>query len=217
MVMDEKTKEVVKKMFSENMKDDVQMLVLTKETQEETSKKYTEVVIELANELKEIEPRIKVSFEKLEESKYTKKLNLETTPTILLNPEDYNIIFNGAPVGHEFNSLMNTIIMVSQKDSHLSEESKKKIKEISKETRIRTFVTPMCPYCPGMVILGNKAAIQNKNIIAEFVEATENLELSKKFNVSSVPQQSIDEKMDSKSVGAKNEEMFVEYLIKFAK
>jgi thioredoxin 1 len=128
----------------------------------------------------------------------------------------YKIIYNGAPLGMEASSFIETISLVSRKESNLSRESKEKLKNIDKDVMIRVFVTPTCPYCPQSVLLANQIAIESKGkVTAECVEANENMELSAKFNVMSVPQQVINDDIDSITIGIQPEEKFVEHILKY--
>jgi glutaredoxin len=73
---------------------------------------------------------------------------------------------------------------------------------------MQVFVTPTCPYCPQAVVLAHQFAMESDLVSAEMVEATEFPALSKRFNVSGVPQTTINEGKGT-LIGAAPEEKLV--------
>lgn len=76
---------------------------------------------------------------------------------------------------------------------------------------MQVFVTPTCPYCPKAVRLAHKAAIENDNITADMVEATEFPHLSMRYDVRGVPRTVVGENFPIE--GAVPEMEFVEKLV----
>ena len=106
---------------------------------------------------------------------------------------DYGIRYAGIPSGHEFSSLINTVLLVSGRDSKLSEDVRDMLKDLDQPVNMLVFVTPTCPYCPQAVVLAHQMALESPMIEAEMIEATEFPDLSMRFNVSGVPQTTINE------------------------
>lgn len=104
---------------------------------------------------------------------------------------DYGVRYAGIPSGHEFSSLINDLIRVSQRDSGLSEQTRAQLKDLKHPVHLMVFVTPTCPYCPQAVLLAHQMAMESPFIEAEMVEATEFPELSNRYHVSGVPQTTI--------------------------
>lgn len=104
---------------------------------------------------------------------------------------DYGIRYKGIPAGHEFSSLINDLVLVSHRDSNLSPETRKFLKGLTHPVHLQVFVTPTCPYCPRAVILAHQFAMESPLVEAEMVEAMEFPELSERFDVSGVPQTTI--------------------------
>ncbi len=103
--------------------------------------------------------------------------------------KDYGIRFSGVPSGHEFSTLISDILMVSRRDSGLSQKTREYLKALDRPLLLQVFVTPTCPYCPRAVLLAHQMAMENPAMIrAEGVEATEFHELAQKYYVSGVPQ-----------------------------
>ena len=105
--------------------------------------------------------------------------------------KDYGIRFYGMPSGHEFASLVNDLILVSQRDSGLLAETRKFLADLKQPVHLQVFVTPTCPYCPQAVILAHRMALESELVSADMVEATEFPELAERFGVSGVPQTTI--------------------------
>ncbi|MBI4928736.1 MAG: thioredoxin family protein, partial [Anaerolineae bacterium] len=103
------------------------------------------------------------------------------------------IRFKGIPSGHEFTSLVNTLLIVSRRESGLSADTRQFLKELTQPIHLQVFVTPTCPYCPRAVILAHQMALESPLVEAEMVEAMEFPELSDRFNVSGVPQTTINQ------------------------
>jgi glutaredoxin-like protein len=106
---------------------------------------------------------------------------------------DYGIRFLGIPAGHEFTSLIRTILMVSAGDSGLSAETRDFLATLDRPVLLQVFVTPTCPYCPQAVVLAHQMAFQSEMIEAEMIEATEFIDLSDQYGVSGVPHTVINE------------------------
>jgi glutaredoxin-like protein len=62
--------------------------------------------------------------------------------TVVMGDKDYGIRFFGIPSGYEFVSILESIVMVSKRDSGLSPETKKKLGGIKKPLHLEVFVTP---------------------------------------------------------------------------
>jgi glutaredoxin-like protein len=62
--------------------------------------------------------------------------------TLIAGEKDYGIRFYGIPSGYEFAALLDDILMVSSRDSGLSEESREKLVGLKSPLHIQVFVTP---------------------------------------------------------------------------
>lgn len=107
---------------------------------------------------------------------------------------DLGVQYSGIPSGHEFGTLINAILMVSGRDSGLSPQTREYIQKLDKPLHLQVFVTPTCPYCPRAVLLAYQMAMENPAMVrGEGIEATEFPELSARYNVSGVPQTTIND------------------------
>ena len=102
--------------------------------------------------------------------------------------------YYGFPGGHEFLTLVETIVDLSRGERLLSEGVRKRLRKLKKDVLIQVFVTPSCPYCPQMARLAYHMALESPHITAEVIEAQEFPELSQRFKVRAVPTTVIDGK-----------------------
>jgi len=106
---------------------------------------------------------------------------------------DFGIRFAGIPAGHEFTSLVYSLLLVSNKNSELEQPTRDFLASLKEPVHLQVFVTPTCPYCPRAVVLAHRMALESPLVEAEMVEAMEFPELSRKFNVGGVPQTTINQ------------------------
>lgn len=104
---------------------------------------------------------------------------------------DYGVRFLGAPAGHEFTSLIHDLLYVSRRSTDLTEETRTFLHGLDEPLLLQVFVTPTCPYCPQAVLLAHQMAMESSLVQAEMVESTEFRDLAIAFNVSGVPQTTI--------------------------
>jgi glutaredoxin-like protein len=126
---------------------------------------------------------------------------------------DYGIRFFGIPSGYEFTSLVNDLVMVSSRNSALTDQTRAYLKTLNQPVHLQVFVTPTCPYCPRAVVLAHQMAMESPWVEAEMVEASEFFDLANQFNVSGVPHTVINHGAGS-LVGAAPEEMLVQEIEK---
>lgn len=62
--------------------------------------------------------------------------------TVVRNGKDYGIRFYGLPAGYEFSNLLDAILSVSQGESGLADDTKEKLKAITRPLHLEVFVTP---------------------------------------------------------------------------
>ena len=133
--------------------------------------------------------------------------------TVLLKgTEDTRIRFLGAPAGYEFMSLIEAVILAGTNDSGLTPDSRALVAEhVTSPLDIQVFVTPTCPHCPRAVTLAHRLAIESPFIRASCVEATEFMDLSRKFRVTGVPKTIVNESIEI--LGALPEDEFVRTVV----
>lgn len=159
---------------------------------------YCEDTLQLVQEVVDISDKLELSIYDIEEdAALAGQYNVDKAPGLVLAGRDgdqildYGVRYAGIPSGHEFSSLIHTLLLVSGRDSDLSQDTRQKLQELDSPVHLMVFVTPTCPYCPRAVILAHQMAMESPMIEAEMIEATEFPELSTRFGVSGVPQTTI--------------------------
>jgi glutaredoxin-like protein len=139
---------------------------------------------------------------------------IEGVPAIALlrDGQDTRMRFLGAPAGYEFMSLIEAVILAGSDDSGLSEHSKRLVAEyVSAPIDIKVFVTPTCPHCPRAVTLAHKLAVESPHIRAACIEATEFIDLSRRYRVTGVPKTIVNDTVEI--LGALPEDAFVRSVV----
>jgi glutaredoxin-like protein len=62
--------------------------------------------------------------------------------TVVMGEKDYGIRYYGIPSGYEFATVIESILMVSKKDSGLAADTRKALAELKKPLHLQVFVTP---------------------------------------------------------------------------
>jgi alkyl hydroperoxide reductase subunit AhpF len=82
------------------------------------------------------------------EPEIAKKFHVDKTPGIVITSKDnkeitdHGIRYSGMPSGHEFTSLINDLIMVSQRLTDLNQDTQTFLHTVNKEILLQVFVTP---------------------------------------------------------------------------
>lgn len=133
-------------------------------------------------------------------------------PTVLVAPGQYAIRFTGAPAGEEGQAFLHALMMVSTRNSFLSESSRQLLSELTDSRHIKVFVSPTCPYCPGQCVNAIKAAVEKPLLVsAECIETGENPEYAKAYSVGSIPHTVYAEGLST--VGLEPEQIFIAQLL----
>jgi glutaredoxin-like protein len=131
---------------------------------------------------------------------------------VLRGGTDTRMRFLGAPAGYEFVSLIEAIVLAGGSDSGLSAASKALIAEqVMAPLDIMVFVTPTCPHCPKAVTLAHRMACEHPLVRATCVEATEFMDLSRRYRVTGVPKTVANGTIEI--LGALPEEAFVRAIL----
>jgi glutaredoxin-like protein len=143
-----------------------------------------------------------------------RQYGVEQIPTIVLlkGDQDTRIRFLGAPAGYEFMSLIEAVILAGTNDSGLTPDSRALVAEyVTTPLDIQVFVTPTCPHCPRAVTLAHRLAVESPLITASCVEATEFMDLSRRFRVTGVPKTVVNGSIEI--LGALPEDQFVRTVV----
>ena len=150
---------------------------------------YCKETRQLMEELASISDKISLeTYDFVADKAMVEKYRIDKIPaTVITGAEDKGIRFYGIPSGYEFSTLLEGILMVSSGDSGLPAEIREQLANIHENLHLQVYVTPTCPYCPQAVHLAHQFAMENPNIVADMVEATEFPHLSQRYGVMGVP------------------------------
>ena len=142
------------------------------------------------------------------DSEEAKKRGVDFSPTLLLEPERYAIRYVGAPLAEEGRSFLETLLMISRRDSGLAKESRELLSVLATRRLIKVFVSPTCPYCPSQVINAFKTAVERPDLVEAWcVDIAQDRELAELHGVSSVPHTLINDQLTL--MGLEPEQRFV--------
>lgn len=110
---------------------------------------YCADVRQLLEEVAAIDDRISLAVHDLrEDAELAAKFNVDKAPVISIaakngaEVEDLGVQFSGIPSGHEFSTFINDILLVSGRDSGLSQQTRDFLKDLDKPLHLQVFVTP---------------------------------------------------------------------------
>jgi len=194
-LLNEDIKNQVTQAFAQ-LKDPVEVLFFGRQDDCE----YCDQTQQLIEEVTGLSDNLHLGIYDIEEdAELANSYNVDKTPGLVITARDgeqlldYGVRIAGVPAGHEFSSLIQDLILVSARDSGLSQQTRDMLGELSEPITLHVFVTPTCPYCPRAVILAHQLAMESPMVQAEMVEAMEFPELSQRHNVSGVPQTTIND------------------------
>ena len=142
---------------------------------------------ELLSSLTELDDKLSLTIYSLE-SPQAIEYKIDKVPaTIVMNEEDYGIRFFGLTGGHEFSSLLESILRVSLGKDSLDPALVQLASTITVPTHLQVLVTLACPYCSKMVSLVHQLAMANENIRADMIDSAEFPQLVNRYDVQGVP------------------------------
>ncbi|WP_448374686.1 protein disulfide oxidoreductase [Fervidobacterium sp.] len=213
-LLQEKDRNYLKDLFSKELKNNVKLIFFYGEDCE-----YCDLESQLLDEVRELSDKIVVEkYHK--DSEVAKRYNVEYTPALIVtldDGEDKGVRFYGIPSGHEFGTLIQTIVTFGNSATpQLSPETVAKLQSLDKPVKISVFVTPTCPYCPRAALTALNMALASDKVTAEVVEANEFFDLSEQFGVSSVPHIAVNRNPDKFFIGAYPEPQFLQQVLDLA-
>jgi glutaredoxin-like protein len=127
------------------MKEAVQLLYFGKKD----GCDYCDDTQQLLEELAPISDKVSLEIYDLEaDADVAEKFNVDKAPGIVIAAKDgdtvsdFGIRYAGIPSGHEFTSLIQDILLVSGRDSGLSQPMRDFLKDLDEPVLMQVFVTP---------------------------------------------------------------------------
>lgn len=211
-LLKEKDEEYVRNLFKQNLKDPVELTLFLEGKDGKGKNKFNEQYLpyteEIVKEVSSLSDKIKFTVYKGAQEK-EKEYGVKSISSLFIEGKNTNknLVYYGMPSGHEFSSLLEDIIDVSEGETNLISNIKESVRKISSRVEILVFVTPTCPYCPKAVRTAHMFAMENKLIRGAMIEANEFPEWSQRFGVYGVPKIIINEKVQFE--GAVPENVFL--------
>lgn len=192
------------KMVFDQLPNTVPLYLFTKDGRNDV---YNHAAKEVIRSFAELGSKIELHELSLDHE-LAKKYRVDTSPTVLFDPEHYSIRFLGAPMGEEGRTLLETVVLIGLRKSNLSEQSLKIIEKLNSARRVKIFSSPTCPYCPQQAVNAIKAAIAKPELISlEIVDIQANPHLADLYSAHSVPQTFANDVLIAQ--GAQPEELFI--------
>lgn len=142
-----------------------------------------------------------------------RKWKVNSSPTIVFEPERYSIRYLGVPYGEEGRTFVGMLILLGLRTGNMSEQSVKVLQRIDSPRDVKIFVSATCPYCPDQALNAVKAAIEKPNIVSvDIIDIQANPDLADRYSAYSVPQAFANESLIAQ--GAQPEELFISSLEK---
>lgn len=110
---------------------------------------YCADTLQLVKEITDLDEKLSLSVYDVEDDhEVAQRYRVDKTPGLVIAGRDgdrlvdYGVRIAGIPAGHEFSSLVHDILLVSSRDSGLSDQTRAYLKGISKPVLLQVFVTP---------------------------------------------------------------------------
>ncbi|HLE50451.1 MAG TPA: hypothetical protein VI755_00210 [Anaerolineales bacterium] len=143
-LLNEAIKNQVREVFSQ-LEGPVQVLFFGQERDCE----YCDDTRQLAEEVTALSDKLELKVYDLEgDAEIAQGYHVDKVPALVFAARDGEVIHDyglrmaGIPAGHEFNSLIHDLILVSRRDSGLSQKTRDLLARLSKPVFLQVFVTP---------------------------------------------------------------------------
>jgi len=215
MLIDSQTKKYLTDKYSRELKEDVDLKVFTRDiliSSEDPS--YAQFSKGLVSELAQINHHIKAQYLSLGDQA-AKELHLSFSPTIAVGrASGYSIQFWGVPAGQIASAFLETLSLVSQRESGLDASLKEKLKSIDSQLLIETYFSVDSPASSQAVLLSHRMAIERPDrILSRAIHVEEALELIQLPDAPAPPFVLINENRESLLSGLISQEKLAYQLI----
>ena len=143
-LLNEQVTKQIQEVFAD-LKEPVQMLFFGSQA----NCQYCEETRQLAEEVAALSDKINLSVYDLDaDAEVAQSYGVDSAPHIIIAAkdgdqiQDLGVRFMGIPSGHEFTSFIQALLIVSSRDSGLSEQTRAFLKALEKPILLQVFVTP---------------------------------------------------------------------------
>lgn len=110
---------------------------------------YCDDTIQLAGEVVAISDKLSLKeFDIHDDAEIARQYNVDKVPGLVIAARDgdqvtdYGVRLAGIPSGHEFSTLIHDLVLVSNRESGLSQETRHFLKGLKQPVLLQVFVTP---------------------------------------------------------------------------
>jgi glutaredoxin-like protein len=170
--------------FSTGMKDEVTLVVFADDTG------ISSELVETANSLANLGPKIKVEVEKVVDGKNQRMrdMRIENYPVLVVTKGDFNRIrYYGVPSGFEISPISDAIVELSASKAGLSHKARESLATVRRRANIKIFILTTCVYCPIVARHAYRAAIESPKVTAEIIDSQMFADLAQRHSVMGVP------------------------------
>ena len=170
--------------FGSGMKEDITLIVFADDTATAAD------LIETANSLASLSPRIKVEVEKVVDGKNQRMrdMHIENYPVLVVAKGEFNRIrYYGVPSGFEVSPISDAIVELSASKAGLSPKARESLATVRRRANIKIFVLTTCVYCPIVARHAYRAAIESPRVTAEIIDSQLFADLAQRHSVMGVP------------------------------
>lgn len=207
MIINDETREKLKEILSDiNGNNKIKLIFFKSNINCETCK----TMELLLKEIKEISDVFDLEiYNRYTDVEKSNEYSVKMTPALFFENSSgrKKIVLYGFPGGYEFITLIEILKYIGGKDVEFDDNIKNEISSLEKDSNIKVFVTPTCPYCPHAAISAVKFALLSDKISTEIVVVNEFPELVEKYQIEGVPKTVINDKIHLE--GARSE---IEYI-----
>jgi glutaredoxin-like protein len=194
MMLSEGDRASLERKFAQGMKEDITLLLIFDE-----GSAIAKELIDLANTLSQITPKIKVDIEPADGGKNPRmrQLHIEHWPCLVLVKGDFaRIRYYGIPAGYELPSLIDAIVELSSTSTPLSPKAKSALATVRRRANIKIFILTTCQFCPTVARHAYRGAIESPRVTAEIFDSHMFPDLATRHSVMGVPKIILNDNLD---------------------
>jgi alkyl hydroperoxide reductase subunit AhpF len=110
---------------------------------------YCDDTLQLAGEVVAISDKLSLKqYDIDDDAELARQYNVDKVPGLVIAARDgdqvtdYGVRLAGIPSGHEFSTLIHDMVLVSSRESGLSQETRRFLQEVTQPVLLQVFVTP---------------------------------------------------------------------------
>lgn len=193
--------------------NEVRISLFTQKPESQSSRETRQILEELASISDKIILRV-LNFDGNKEEAANYGIN-KLPGMVIETGKDYGIRYFGTPSGYLVSSVIEDVVQLSKEATELTEVTKEKLSKLDSPLFLQVFASSTSPYCPALVNLSHRLAMENDNISAHMIDIKEFPHLSMRYHITDVPSTVVNNSVTVE--GALDEKDFVDKIIEAIK